>query len=109
MTSASPDREEINASWRHILGELEGDLARLESGEALDDGGRIASADWSPPTIVGPLPDEYAHAVRELIGKQRLAIEALDEVRRRTAEHLSAVKAAEPVRGHQAAYLDVEG
>lgn len=104
-----PDREQINASWRLILGELEGDLARLKSGEVLEDGGRIASADWSPPTIVGPLPDEYAHAVRELIDQQRIAIEALDEARRRTGEHLSAVKAAEPARGHQSAYLDVEG
>lgn len=104
-----PDREEINASWRLILAELEGDLARLKSGEVLEDGGRIVSADWSPPTLVGPLPDEYAHAVRELIDQQRLAIEALDEARRKTGEHLSAVKAAEPARGHQPAYLDVEG
>lgn len=104
-----PDREEINASWRLILGELEGDLARLKSGEVLDDGGRIVSADWSPPTIVGPLPDEYAHAVRELIEQQRVAMEALDEAKRRTGEHLSAVRAAEPPRGQQAAYLDVEG
>ncbi len=88
-----------------ILGELETDLARLSSG----DGGRIASADWSPPTIVGPLPDEYAHTVRDLIERQRLALEALEEERRRTGEHLSAVKAAEPARGHQPAYLDVEG
>ncbi|MCU1412622.1 MAG: hypothetical protein JWR04_3329 [Rhodoglobus sp.] len=104
-----PDREEINASWRLILGELETDLARLKSGEVLDDGGRIASADWSPPTIVGPLPDEYAHAVRALIEQQREAIEVLDEARRKTGEHLAAVKAAEPARGQQPAYLDVEG
>lgn len=100
-----PDREEINASWRLILGELESDLARLNSGE----GGRIASADWSPPTIVGPLPDEFAHTVRDLIEQQRLTLEALDSERRRTGERLAAVKAAEPARGHQAAYLDVEG
>ena len=104
-----PDREEITASWRIILGELEGDLARLQSGAALDDGGRIVSADWSPPTIVGPLPDEYAHAVRELIEQQRLALEALEEARKSTGERLTAVRAAEPARGHQAAYLDVEG
>lgn len=100
-----PDREEINASWRLILGELENDLARLKAGE----GGRIASADWSPPTIVGPLPDEYAHTVRELIEQQRIALEELEEARRRTGEHLTAVKAAEPARGHISAYLDVEG
>jgi len=104
-----PDREEINASWRLILGELEGDLARLKSGEVLEHGGRIASADWSPPTIVGPLPDEYANTVRELIEQQRIALEELEEARRRTGEHLAAVKAAEPARGHISAYLDVEG
>ncbi|MBX3099304.1 MAG: hypothetical protein KF761_06950 [Salinibacterium sp.] len=91
------------------MNELEGDLARLTSGEALDDGGRIASADWSPPTMIGPLPDEYAHAVRDLIDRQRIALEALEETRRKTGDHLAAIKAAEPVRGHQAAYLDVEG
>jgi hypothetical protein len=47
--------------------------------------------------------------VRELIEQQRVAIEALDDTRRRTGEHLAAVRAAEPARGHQAAYLDVEG
>lgn len=108
-TSALPDRAEINASWRSLLGEFEGDLARLKSGQVLDDGGRIASAEWSPPTVAGPLPDEYAHAVRELIDQQRAAIEALEEAKRRTGEHLAAVKAAEPPRGHQAAYLDIEG
>ena len=101
-----PDREQINASWRLILGELESDVARLRSG---DLEGRISSADWSPPTIVGPLPDEYAHAVRELIEQQRLALEALEEARKSTGERLTAVRAAEPARGHQAAYLDVEG
>ena len=104
-----PDREEVTASWRLILGELESDLARLKSGEVLDDGVRIASADWSPPTIVGPLPDEFAHAVRALIEQQREAIEVLDETRRRTGEHIAAIKAAEPPRGQQPAYLDVEG
>lgn len=101
-----PDREEINASWRLILGELEDDVARLRSG---DLEGRIASADWSPPTLVGPLPDEYAHTVRDLIEQQRLALEALEEARRSTGDRLAAVRAAEPARGHQAAYLDVEG
>ena len=104
-----PEHEAINASWRLILSELENDLARLNSGEVLDDGGRIASADWSPPTLVGPLPDEYAHAVRDLIERQRVALEALEEARRRTAGHLSAVRAAEPARGQNAVYLDIEG
>jgi hypothetical protein len=103
-----PDRDELTASWRLILDELENDLARLRSGEALD-GRRIVSADWSPPTVVGPIPDEYAHAVRELIAQQRTAIEALEDARRKTGEHLAAVRAAEPSRGYQAAYLDVEG
>ena len=104
-----PDHESIGASWRLIISELEDDLARLNSGEVLDEGGRIASADWSPPTVVGPLPDEYAPAVRDLIARQRVAIEALEEARRKTAGHLSAVRAAEPARGQSPVYLDVEG
>ena len=104
-----PDREAVTASWRLILSELENDLARLNSGEVLDDGGRIVSADWSPPTLVGPLPDEYAHTVRDLIDRQRVTLEALEEARRKTAEHLAALRAAEPPRGQQPVYLDVEG
>ena len=104
-----PEYEAINASWRLILSELENDLARLNSGEVLDEGGRIVSADWSPPTVVGPLPDEYAHAVRDLIERQRVALEALEQARRTTAGHLSAVRAAEPARGQNPVYLDAEG
>ena len=104
-----PEHEAINASWRLILSELENDLARLNSGEVLDEGGRIASADWLPPTVVGPLPDEYAHAVRDLIERQRVALEALEEARLRTAGRLSAVRAAEPARGQNPVYLDIEG
>ena len=106
---AAPDYGAITASWRLIISELEKDLARLNSGEVLDDGGRIVSADWSPPTLVGPLPDEYAHTVRDLIERQRIALEALEEARRKTGEHIAAVRAAEPVRGQQPVYLDVEG
>jgi alpha-galactosidase/6-phospho-beta-glucosidase family protein len=104
-----PEPAEVSASWRLILGELESDLARMASGAALEDGGRIGSADWSPPTVLGPLPDEYAETVRGLIARQRLALEALEDHQRRTGEHLAAVRAAEPARGQQAAYLDVEG
>lgn len=104
-----PEPAEVAASWRLILGELESDLARVASGTALEDGGRIGSADWSPPTILGPVPDEYAETVRGLIARQRLALEALEEAKRRTGEHLAAVRAAEPARGQNAAYLDVEG
>ena len=104
-----PEPAEVSASWRLILGELESDLARMASGTALEDGGRIGSADWSPPTILGPVPDEYAETVRGLIVRQRLALEALEEAKRRTGEHLAAVRAAEPAGGHKAAYLDVEG
>lgn len=107
-TSDLPDQEAINDSWRQIIDELEADLARVDSGEVAGNGGRIRSADWSPPAIVGPLPDEYANYVRELIERQREAVTRLEEARRVTGEHLSAVRAAASSTG-QAVYLDVEG
>lgn len=103
-----PDYEAIDASWRLVIAELEADIATLNSGKIA--GARIASADWSPPAMAGPVPDEYAQHVRGLIESQREAIERLDEERRVTGDHLSAIRAAESTR-HPARsiYLDVEG
>ena len=101
-----PDHEAIHESWQLIIGELEADLARVQSGHLA--GSRIVSADWSPPSIVGPLPDEYANYVRELIERQREAVTRLEQARRVTGEHLGAVRAASSSTG-EAVYLDVEG
>lgn len=96
-----PDSAEAGASWSLVIEELRAQLARIKAGQE--------PGDWSPPSVAGPLPEEYAGAVRELIEKQRSVMEALEEARRRTGEHLVAVRAAEPARGYHAAYLDVEG
>lgn len=101
-----PDHEAIHESWQLIIAELEADLARVQAGNIA--GERIVSADWSPPAIVGPLPDEYANYVRELIERQREAVTRLEEVRRVTGEHIGAVRAASSSTG-EAIYLDVEG
>lgn len=101
-----PNYEAITESWRVILAELESDVERLKTGEP----GRLTSADWSPPTIVGPLPDEYAHYVRELIEAQREAIVALEDARRQTSDRLTAVRAASATTATAGAiYLDTEG
>ena len=103
-----PDYEAIDASWRLVIGELEADIARLNSGDLA--GTRIGSADWSAPAMAGPLPDEYAQHVRGLIEAQREAIERLEEERRIAGEHIVAVRAAEKTREHsRSVYLDVEG
>jgi hypothetical protein len=104
--SALPDHEAIHESWQLIIAELEADLARVQSGDIA--GSRIVSADWSPPAIVGPLPDEYANYVRELIERQREAVTRLEEARRVTGGHIAAVRAASSSTG-EAVYLDVEG
>ena len=96
-----PDPAEVGASWSLVIEELRAELARMKAGQE--------PAAWSPPSVAEPLPEEYAGAVRELIEEQRSVMEALDEARRRTGEHLAAVRAAEPARGYHAAYLDVEG
>ena len=101
-----PDHEAIHESWQLIIGELEADLARVQSGDLA--GSRIVSADWSPPAIAGPLPEEFANYVRELIERQRDAVLKLEEARRVTGEHLGALKAASTSTG-DSVYLDVEG
>jgi hypothetical protein len=103
-----PDHEAIHESWRGIIDDLESDLARVQAGTVGRDGGRVSSADWSPPAIVGPLPDEYALYVRELIARQREAVTRLEEAKRVTGEHLGAVRAA-ATSTNDAVYLDVEG
>lgn len=104
--SALPDHDEVHESWRLIIAELEADLARVQSGDVA--GSRLASADWSAPALVGPLPDEYALYVRELIERQREAVTRLEQARRVTGEHIGAVRAASSSTG-EAVYLDVEG
>jgi len=91
-------------SWRAILETLEGDLARVKSGDVLE-----ATA-WTAPTAAGPLPDEYAHYVRALIESQREAIVEVAAARRRTAEHIAAVQSVAATRAApHSVYLDVEG
>lgn len=103
-----PEQEAIHQSWRGIIADLEADLDRLQSGDLVGVGGRLGSADWSPPAIAGPLPEEYANHVRALIERQREAVTRLEQARRVTAEHLGAVRAASSGTG-DAVYLDVEG
>lgn len=103
-----PDQETINESWRLVLDDLEVDLARVQSGTFADRGERLSSADWSPPSVAGPMPEEYANHVRELIERQRDAVLRLDEARRVTGEHLGALRAASASTG-DSVYLDVEG
>jgi len=107
-TLALPDHEAIHESWRLIIEQLETDLARVQSGASASNGHRVVSAQWSAPAVAGPLPDEYANYVRELIERQREAVTRLEQARRITAEHLGAVRAASAGTG-EAVYLDVEG
>ena len=101
------DHEAIHESWRVIIADLEADLAQLQAGGERSSE-PMRSAQWSPPAVAGPLPDEYANYVRDLIARQREAVTRLEEARRVTGEHLSAVRAAASSTG-EAVYLDVEG
>ncbi|MCU1577830.1 MAG: hypothetical protein JWP19_34 [Rhodoglobus sp.] len=102
------DHEALHESWRVIIEDLETDLARLQSAPHVPMDEPMLSARWSPPAVAGPLPDEYAIHVRDLIARQRDAVTRLEEARRVTGEHLSAVRAAASSTG-EAVYLDVEG
>lgn len=102
------DHEALHESWRVIIEDLETDLARLQSSPPGRTDEPMLSARWSPPAVAGPLPDEYAIHVQDLIARQRDAMTRLEEARRVTGEHLSAVRAAASSTG-EAVYLDVEG
>lgn len=96
---------EQTAAWQQLIAELESDLARLDA----DAPGGLTSASWSPPNL-GPLPDEFAPHVRDLIERQRIAIARLEESRRATGEQIATVRAAASPRIDRASvYLDVEG
>lgn len=103
-----PDYEEQFRAWAVVIRELEADLARLESDDdALD--GRLASADWSPPTV-GPLPPEFASTVVRLIDAQRAALARLAEKQRIVGDQLGVTKAAGAIQEPAGAvYLDLEG
>jgi hypothetical protein len=105
-----PSREEIDAAWRGIIRELEDDLERLRAGTARAGEAPMPSAQWSAPSIPGPLPDEYAQHVLGLIEAQRQAIEQLERNRRTAAEHLDALRAVgSAIDRPGSVYLDVEG
>jgi len=105
-----PDREEIDRAWRSVIRELEADVERLRAGATLTYDVRMSSAQWSAPTMPGPLPDEYAQHVLGLIDAQREAIEHLEHTRQTAAGHLDALRAVgSAIDRPGSVYLDVEG
>ncbi|WP_157042063.1 hypothetical protein [Nitriliruptor alkaliphilus] len=71
-TPAAPDP----AAWGVVLDQLEGDLDRLEA--ALDAGDTIDPSPWTPPTGLGPLPDELRERASDVLARLQ---DLSDEVR----------------------------
>lgn len=65
---------------------------------------------WAPPQGLGPLPLELRDRAAAILIAQRAATARLDEHRRETGRHLSALRTVPQVNTHErSAYLDVSG
>jgi hypothetical protein len=70
--------------WQEVLDELEGEVLAAEATLALDRAEEIAawgrrSADWVPPTGLGPLPEDLRERAARLLQHQLAVAEALVE------------------------------
>lgn len=102
-------------TWELVLDGLEADLAVLESqlggiqlaGEPAALGGRPVT--WTPPSGLGPLPDQLLDRARTLEAAQTRVALRLEEIRTTAGEHLAALRAVPTAQAHSPVYLDVEG
>jgi len=82
-------------AWGAVLDELERDLTAEVGGT------------WTPPTTLGPIPRDLVGRASRLLAAQRDRIAALEGERRRTAEHLGALRAVDATREPRGSvYLD---
>ena len=67
-----------------------------------------ATAAWTPPRGLGPLPAELVERARDVEAAQRTAVERLEEAKATTARHLAAIQSVREAKanGH-AVFLDV--
>jgi hypothetical protein len=114
MTSAAPlppAGEEPGPAWPAVLDELEGHVVAAEQALAGTRADEIAawglSSGWSPPSSIGPLPDELRERAARLLQHQLAVAERLVEritqsQRQRDVAARMTYGAARPV----AAYID---
>jgi hypothetical protein len=101
---------EWDAAWAGALDEME--IAVREAEALLTDAHRpapIASATWTPPVGIGPLPaglQERAHAILE---RQLAVAQALAAAMVRSRRQLRALATLVPAATHPPVFVDVDG
>ena len=112
----SPRAEHTHAAWRAALDELEAlvaeaDVSPSAGGPATAAGPTSTSTPrWTPPTGLGPLPQELATRASSLAERQGRVLERLEAARAAVLQHLGAVRSVEA--SHEPSrpvYLDATG
>jgi hypothetical protein len=84
---------EARTRWEAVLASLE---AALDQDGAVDNA--AAGAPWPEPTGLGPVPRELVGRASRLLAAQRDHIVAVEDARRRTLDHLGALRAVDATR-----------
>lgn len=99
---AQAPKEEHKATLRAIMNDLRGEFLQLTNALLTDD---FAGIERSAKAIEGhPLPDEIVTAIKNRLGKNFHAFEAVDERSHRAAADLAARAAAKDLRGSAKAF-----
>ena len=75
---SGPERPRRPVTWREALDRLE---AHAERAERMLQGHRTAEdAPWTPPTDLGPIPDEFLPRARLLLERQQRLMSAIPRI-----------------------------
>jgi hypothetical protein len=112
----SPRTERTHAAWRAALDELEALVAEADASlpttadGSTDPAVPAAPRHWTPPTGLGPLPQELSTRASSLVERQRRVLGRLEAARAAVLQHLGAVRTVEA--SHEPSrpvYLDATG
>jgi hypothetical protein len=96
------------AAWLEVLDLLED--AVEQAGRPDGSGGsETEPAPWTPPTGIGPLPEDLADRARTLLAAQESAMAELRAAQRTNRSHAGVLRALPHRAGTSSVYLDVEG
>lgn len=101
---------EWDTAWVGALDEME--IAVREAEMLLTDAHRrapLASATWTPPVRIGPLPASLEERARVLLERQLAAAQALTAAMVRSRRQLRALATLSPATVHPPVYVDVDG
>ena len=110
----SPRTDRTHAAWRAALDELEALVTEADASLPAGDTGTPTPPTpprrWTPPTGLGPLPQDLVTRASSLAERQRGVIGRLEAARAAVVQHLGAVRAVEA--SHEPSrpvYLDATG